>query len=129
MGTVPTPPAPARERPAADLRHPHWCSRAHCEWNRSDILGNHRSAPVPVERPTPYSSQTIAWLSHPLHDPLTTSEVYVNLRITETLPSGEVENVATYMFGITEAQQTAAVMTLLAKRGAERRYVTPEEWR
>jgi hypothetical protein len=115
------------ERPTADPRHPWWCDPAHCEWSQP-WLGDHRSAPVPIVGEKSYSADTVLWLSQPIHQPLTAGEVMLNMRITLTV-HGEVETASSWSFVLTEAQQTAAVMTLLARRGEERRYVADEVWR
>lgn len=120
------PPSPV---PPADPRHPHWCQRAYCEMYKPGTLRDHRTAPVSVQPAEPVAiARTEVWLSQPIDEPLDTALVHLNVRVTEEV-AGEVTSVDSWSFGVAEARQVASLMLLLAKRGQERRYTEPEEWR
>jgi hypothetical protein len=115
--------------PSGDPRHPHWCQRAYCEMYRPKSLRQHRSAPVAVQLDEPVmTARTEIWLSQAIDAPLDEAKVDVNVRITEEV-AGEVTSVDTWSFDVAEARQVASLMLLLARRGAERRYVDPIDWR
>jgi hypothetical protein len=117
------------QRRTADPRHPWWCAAQFCEWDR-DWSGDHRSRPYVVESTLPHGASTTLWISQWIYDELTTSPVWVNVRISETRADGtEVVSVQSYSFPASEAAEVGRLMSALAERGGERRYVADEVWR
>lgn len=116
--------APSRATPE-DPRHPHWCSRADCDSVKRHG-SDHKSSPITVEGTF---SKTTLWLSKHLYEPVTEGDTYVNIRITEASPDGEVTGVQSYCYELTEASQFGAVLRILAGRGEDRTAVGPGEWR
>jgi hypothetical protein len=65
----------------------------------------------------------------PIHDDPQEAAVYVYWRITYETIGGEVDRVETFVFGLTEANQTGSVLRILAGRGEDRTLVEPRDWR
>lgn len=102
--------------PTPGLEHPPWCSPDRCEV-RPDVLGDHRSEPVVIEPAgdKPLDGKISVWLSQFGYEDPATAEVFVNLRFTESAPTGEIEQLATYILRLRAADQLSTVLAHAAQ--------------